>query len=150
MATRFNMYKVSALPTTLEPNAMYLIPDANDSNAFVIHQVNATGSTSRIISGGNTATTVPLVPINSDVTLAAITQDVLLNSSLGTIDVELPLVASGVTISFFLHTAGNRVRIEPNAADATGILIGRNRLSFNREYDTVTLRALGGKWFVVS
>lgn len=148
MSTRFEQFKVNALPSTLVPNGLYFVADPVDNTKFSIHQANQTGTASRTL---HSSTSAPLiVPILADVVLNAVDQDVLLNSSLGTIDVELPPVNSGVSVRFFMVAGNNRVRITNHPSDSSGIIIGRNRITMNRQYDTVTLVARAGSWFIAS
>ena len=149
MSTRFEMSKVTALPTILKPNALYFLAHATDATKFSIHQVNSAGTATRTLDVG-TSNTVTITSILADATLTAIDQDVLVNSALGALDIELPPVASNVQIRLFMNAGNNRVRITNHPSDSSGIIIGRNRITMNRLYDSVTLVARAGKWFVAS
>lgn len=149
MPTKITMHKVLALPSTLVPEGIYFVADGTDSTKCSIHIASTDGSSSRSVTSGTSSQPV-ITPIIADATLSAIQQDVLANSTLGSIDIHLPLVASNVEIRIFMVQGNNRVRIYANPGDTSNIIIGRNRITMNREYDSVTLVARAGKWFVAS
>lgn len=150
MPTLMKMHKVLALPGTLEANSMYLVADPVDTTKFSIHQTNSTGTASRELSSGSGTSTQPIITsILADATLTGVNQDVLVNSSLGSLDIYLPLVSSMVEIRIMMAAGSNRVRIYAHPSDPNNLIIGRNRVSMNSQYDSISFLARGGKWYIL-
>jgi hypothetical protein len=148
MSDKYTSHKVNALPATLLPNAVYFIADPVDATRMSIAITTSDGSGYRLLSSGGT-TTIPSSTVITNTQLSAVTQDVVLNTSLGPFEMVLPQVASDVEIRVFYHTGTHQVTISKDASDADDILLGQNSITCDQVYDTVVLKAIGGKWFAI-
>lgn len=148
MSDKYTTHKVTALPATLLPNAVYFIADPNDSTRMSIAVTTTDGTSYRMLSSDG-ATSIPSSTLISNTTLSAVTQDIVLNTALGPIEIVLPPVASNVEIRLFYHTGTHRVTITKDASDAEDILLGQNSITCDQPYDSVVLKAIGGKWFAI-
>ena len=147
MATEYKTFKVNALPGTPEPHSFYYVQDASDSTLFNMFVIGATSTEVRHLPLAAVLSTTITVAVST--LLASVTSDVLLNTVSGPITVTLPPVSSGVQINFYYDDGVNEVVLERHPSDPSGIFISQDQIVLDQKWDTVQVKALNNKWWIL-
>jgi hypothetical protein len=147
MATEFRAFKTTALPSNPIPNSFYYISHPSSPTICTIYAIGSTPTEVRTIAAGAVAETT-ITTVGTD-TLATQNMNVLVDSTLGDYTLTLPPVISGVELKLFMSAGSNIVTVEKAVADPSGVIIGSDSFTMDRQWDSITLKSLGGKWFVL-
>jgi len=130
-------------------NSMTNIGNITSDKSLFLTDVSNGNWLSTTLDTGSNAQEDNVVGVSGQVTLDPLNSYILVDSTSGNYTITLPEVASNVALSFFMDKGNKKVTIERNPNDNSDIFVGTDNITMNRKWDSIQIKAIAGKWFIL-